>query len=130
MGNGQKKKGGKKLAVSYDSTAQVTFELEAILSFIPCQTHSLQARTQSHIHYKPQTACTPLFNISIVQNTDLSGSFSLISTAVLSPTVLFICHMQKCLWSPRAGEKEDQNQASLHKSQKRICHNPMLHLLP
>lgn len=125
-----KKGWGGKSAVSHDSTAQVTFGLKAIWPFIPRQTRSLQARTQSHIYYKPQTACTTLFNVSMMQNTDLSGNSSLVITAVLSPMVLFICHMQKCLWSPRAGEKEDQSQAPLHRSQKGICHNPVFHLLP
>lgn len=122
------KKGGKILAVLCDSTAKVTFEFEAIWPFIPCQIHSLQARTQSHIHWEIQRACTTLLNVSVMQNTDLAEN-SLISTAVLSPRVVFICHMQKCLWSPR-GEKEDQRQAPLHRSQKRICHNPVFHLLP
>lgn len=77
-----------------------------------------------------QTTCTTLFNVSILQSTDLSGKFSLISTAVLSPTILCIYHVQKSIWSPRAEEKEDQRQAPLHRSQRRICHNPVFHLLP
>lgn len=124
----QNKKGKKEPTVSWLSTGHIW--TWGHLTLHPMPDHSFQGSTQSHIQFKPQTACTTLFNASIMQSTDLSGKFSLISTAVLSPTVLCLCHVQKSIWSPRAGEKEDQRQAPLHRSQRRICHNPVFHLLP